>query len=92
MTDTDGFDPKGLIKEAFAIDGIGGPECRSIFLDWALGLPQDRDVRTEVTALLRNYAAQHRPDHPMSRTLQAALTTPDAPRRRGGRQGRASRS
>ena len=31
-------DPKGLIREAYRIDGIGAGECRSIFMDWALSI------------------------------------------------------
>ena len=36
---TDPNDHKGLILEAYRIEGITLPECRSIFLDWALSLP-----------------------------------------------------
>ncbi len=31
-------DPKGLVRESYAIEGITPGECRSIFLDWALSL------------------------------------------------------
>jgi hypothetical protein len=34
----DPLDPKGLIREAFRIDGITDAECRSIFVDWALSV------------------------------------------------------
>ena len=34
-------DPKGLIADAYRIDGIDKAECRSIFLDWALSLSGD---------------------------------------------------
>ena len=34
----DELDPKNLIREAYRIEGISEPECRSIFLDWALSL------------------------------------------------------
>ena len=37
-------DPKGLIREAYSIDGITKAECRSIFLDWALSLPLENDT------------------------------------------------
>ena len=47
---SDVYDPKGLVREAFAMEGIGAPECRSIFLDWALGVPVERDTKTEVSA------------------------------------------
>ncbi len=82
------FDPKGLIRESFVMEGIGAPECRSIFLDWALGVPAGRDTKTEVERLL----AYHRPnvpsDHPMLATLQAALADIGPPKRRGGRSSR----
>ena len=82
------FDPKGLIRDSFAIEGIVAPECRSIFLDWALGVPPGRDVRVEVQHLIAHYAPQVPPEHPMLETLRAALEEPAKPRRRGGRNGR----
>ncbi len=88
MTDKQLCDPKGLIREAFAIEGIGAPECRSIFLDWALGVPPGRDVRTEVQQLITHYAPIVPATHPMLATLHAALQEPVQPRRRGGRKGR----
>ena len=39
MKKGDENDPKGLISEAYNIDGITAGECRSIFLDWALAFP-----------------------------------------------------
>lgn len=88
MTPTEVFDPKGLIREAFAIEGISAPECRSIFLDWALGVPDDRDTRKEVRALLDHYGPTAPAGHPMVQTLEAALQPVAVPRRKGGRQGR----
>lgn len=82
------FDPKGLIREAFAIEGITAPECRSIFLDWALGVPAERDTQVEVRALIARYGPVSPASHPMMVTLQAALQVPPTPRRKGGRQGR----
>ena len=38
MTKGDLNDPKGLIYESYRIPDISPPECRSIFLDWALSL------------------------------------------------------
>ena len=26
-------DPKGLVRESYAIEGITAPECRSVFMD-----------------------------------------------------------
>lgn len=85
MTDT--HDPKGLIRDAYRIDGIGLAECRTIFLDWALGVPQGADPQLAVRQLLQNYA-QEPPDHPMTKTLREAMDAPVTPRRRGGRSGR----
>ncbi|PUB19188.1 hypothetical protein [Yoonia sediminilitoris] len=80
-------DPKGLIREAYLIDGITAAECRSIFLDWALGVPVEKDTQAQVRALLLDYAEQPN-DHPMTQTLLAALHDAPPPRRRGGRAGR----
>ncbi|WP_341366318.1 hypothetical protein [Yoonia sp. BS5-3] len=84
---TDMHDPKGLIRESFRMEGITAPECRTIFLDWALGLPQTADTGAAVTALLAAYADQPA-DHPMLATLRAALTDTAPAKRRGGRKGR----
>ncbi|MEL6837675.1 MAG: hypothetical protein AAFP85_00195 [Pseudomonadota bacterium] len=84
---TDAHDPKGLIREAYRIDGISTAECRTIFLDWALGVPEGADTRKAVMALLALY--QHAAkDHPMTQTLEAALADQASPKRRGGRAGR----
>lgn len=81
----DDLDPKGLIREAYAIDGISPGECRSIFLDWALSVPQDADHQGLIAGLLARYGSL---GHPMTLTLQAGLGEPEAPRRRGGRTAR----
>lgn len=91
MTTRDSHDPKGLMREAFAIAGITAPECRSIFLDWALSLPAGHDPLPDVRAILARYGQTVTSDHPMMQTLQAALEATPAARRRGGRQGRMAR-
>lgn len=83
----DVHDPRGLIREAFVMDGIGLPECRTIFLDWALGVPVGDDPRDDVRALLATYADAPQ-DHPMVQTLKAALVDDGPAKRRGGRRGR----
>lgn len=83
-------DPRGLILEAYRIAGISAPECRSIFLDWALGVPEGREVKSEVRRLLNRYAEAN-PDHPMTGVLLAALEQADMGRRRGGRAARMGR-
>lgn len=78
----DALDPKGLIREAYRIEGIGLPECRSIFLDWALSLgvvtPQ-----AAIPELLARYAAEPA-DHPMTLTLREGLGDAARTGRRGG--------
>ncbi len=76
-------DPKGLIFEAYRIEGITKPECRTIFLDWALSLADGRDAVETLTQLLEHYCYGH-PDHPMTQVLQEGQTTLTKPRRRGG--------
>jgi len=84
----DPLDPKGLIFEAYRIDGISTGECRSIFLDWALSLPDGQDVTAAIAALVARHA-RARPDHPMSAVLRDGLEAAGRPRRRGGWRGRA---
>ncbi|WP_397541458.1 hypothetical protein [Roseovarius salis] len=79
----DPLDPKGLIRESYRIDGISEGECRSIFLDWALSLPDGRDSRAAINTLLSRHA-DAAPDHPMTRVLREGRETADRPRRRGG--------
>jgi hypothetical protein len=82
------YDRRGLIAESYRIAGIGAGDCRSIFLDWALGLPAGVSPAEAAAALL----AHHRPPaaHPMTSLLrEAADTPPHAGGRRGGARGRA---
>ncbi|MCQ0968956.1 hypothetical protein MLD63_00720 (plasmid) [Paracoccus sp. TK19116] len=85
-------DPKGLIRESFRIDGITLGECRTIFLDWALSLPDGVAPAEAMRAVLDLYApdgAGGRRDHPMVTVLSEGLAAAArAPVRRGGRAGR----
>ncbi|SLN19174.1 hypothetical protein [Pseudooctadecabacter jejudonensis] len=85
MKKGDPLDPKGLIADAYRIEGITSAECRSIFLDWALSYADTPQPAIE--ALLTRHASQPG-DHPMTQTLQQGLDTPQAPKRRGGRAAR----
>ncbi len=76
-------DPKGLIHESYRIEGITAEECRSIFLDWALALPDGIDTATALTVLIDLYAAGA-PGHPMSQVLRDGAAAADRPKRRGG--------
>ena len=77
----DEFDPKGLIFEAYRIDGITKSECRTIFLDWALSIPIEVDQKSMIQVLLDRYGAD---GHPMSEVLNEGLASISAPKRRGG--------
>lgn len=85
MADTSEDDPRGLILEAYRIEGITPAECRSIFLDWALSLPEGQEAAPAAERLL----ALHGQDaHPMNAVLRAAREASHGPRRKGGRQAR----
>lgn len=80
-------DPKGLVRESYAIEGITMGECRSIFIDWVLSLPAVVDTADCLRSLIAHYG-QGRESHPMTQVLTEALTAPAIPKRRGGRAGR----
>jgi hypothetical protein len=80
-------DPKGLVRESYAIEGISLAECRSIFIDWALSLGAGVEPAVAIEVLLVQYG-DAAPDHPMTATLREGLTPAGTPRRRGGRTGR----
>lgn len=82
---TSSNDPRGVIADSYKIEGISAPECRSIFLDWALEPREAGEMRQAASALAATYA--HLPDHPMTAILQeATLELTAAPKRRGGRR------
>jgi hypothetical protein len=80
-------DPRGLIHEAYRIEDITEADCRSIFLDWALGLSEGADTRVHIVALIDRHGAAA-PDHPMTQVLRAGLDRAVQTGRRGGRAGR----
>ena len=88
MTDAaETYDKRGLIAESYRIEGIGPADCRSIFLDWALGLPAGVAPAEAAAALLA--AMQPPADHPMTALLREAAEGPaGSGRRRGGPRGR----
>ncbi len=79
-------DPRGLIFESYRIEGITEGECRSIFLDWALGVDQAQ-IKTHLESLLAHYQSDHG-DHPMTKVMLLGLNAAAAPKRRGGAAGR----
>ena len=76
-------DPKGLIHESYRMEGIAASECRSIFLDWALSLPDEVDMRDAIEVLIVHLSSQF-PGHPMTQVLEEGSVEMRAPRRRGG--------
>lgn len=74
MAERDPLDPKGLIREAYRMEGLGPAECRSIFLDWALSLG-DGEAETALPLLLERFGAVA-PAHPMTAVLTEGLTPP----------------
>ena len=86
MMKGDHNDPKALIRESFNIEGIKIEECRSIFLDWALSLPNDTDARKIIPLLIEQYGDKQ--EHPMLVTLKEGMIKKVNPIRRGGRKGR----
>ncbi|MEM9969797.1 MAG: hypothetical protein AAF762_01680 [Pseudomonadota bacterium] len=83
----DAADPRGLIYEAYRIDGINRKDCRTIFLDWAIGVPAGEDERAHIDDLLSRHGTEH-PDHPMTAVLEEAKSAPRGAGRRGGAKGR----
>lgn len=80
-------DPKGLIRESYRIEGIGDGECRSIFLDWALSLPDGITQTRAASRLIMEYGLAD--GHPMTALLYQALrAAPPRSSRRGGAAGR----
>lgn len=87
MAERDQLDPRGLIRDSYQIEGIVIEQCRSIFLDWAIGMPMGTEMRDHVQALLTRYEAAH-PDHPMTQVLRNGLGDAPEEGRRGGRRAR----
>lgn len=77
------IDPKGLIYEAYRIEGIDAGQCRSIFLDWALSLPETEDTQDALAQLIARYGSDNA-DHPMTTVLQEGQLAAQRPKRRGG--------
>ena len=82
-------DPRGLIREAYSIGDLTREECRSIFLDWALGVPDGVSATDLLPALLTHYEPDY-PDHHMTTLIREGMVKIGRPRRRG-RQSRTGR-
>ena len=71
------IDPRGLIYEAYRMD-IGDQECRSIFLDWALGTQLGADMRAMLETLLAEYEVEG-VHHAMTDVLREGLQKANRP-------------
>jgi hypothetical protein len=82
------IDPRGLIYESYRIEGVTEAECRSIFLDWALGASADVNMAESMEILLQEYGEAAK-NHPMTKVIREGLTQKKPPfGRRGGAMGR----
>lgn len=87
MNDAHELDRTKVIREAYRIEGIGLEDCRSIFLEWLLGLPDGLNGNEAAQVLLTHHADQPT-DHPMTIVLREAVQGRAKARRRGGAMGR----
>ena len=87
MNEAHPLDRAKVIREAYRIDGIGKEDCRSIFLEWLLGLPDGKDGREAAREVLEHHADEPA-DHPMSVVLREAIDGAAKAKRRGGATGR----
>ena len=62
-------DERGLIYESYNIENISSSDCRSIFLDWLLGLNESLDPQEEIKNLY-NFFHKKNINHPMTLILR----------------------
>lgn len=79
-------DPRALVAEAYRIEGLTVEDARSIFFDWALGLPAGSDAAAAARRLLEHHQGPE--EHPMTGLLRDATRGPIGGGRRGGRNRR----
>tara|TARA_B100000900_G_C20336732_1_gene616465 strand:+ start:418 stop:684 length:267 start_codon:yes stop_codon:yes gene_type:complete len=65
-------DERGLIYESYKIDNISDSDCRSIFLDWLLGLDEKLDPILEIKNLYQMYSDEFK-NHPMTLILREGI-------------------
>ena len=85
-------DPRGLIFEAYQMKPLKEEEYRSIFLDWALGVPFEQNMVELIQDLLTVYQVDY-PNHPMTSILLEGLKgNSSRPKRGRSRTRRKSKS
>jgi len=77
-------DPMGLIFEAYRMDELSSTDCRTILLNWALGMPDGSEYTSSLAALHSIYCSEH-PDHPMTAVIKEGLTNAANPKSVRGR-------
>ena len=65
-------DPRGLIFEAYRMPDLSEKDCRTILLDWALGLDAGIDPQELLPSLHHSYARSN-PDHPMTALIEEGM-------------------
>tara|TARA_B100000902_G_C27195653_1_gene856321 strand:+ start:417 stop:686 length:270 start_codon:yes stop_codon:yes gene_type:complete len=70
-------DPRGLLFEAYRMENISPPECRSIFLDWILGLDSSIEYELAMMAALKEYENDNF-SHPMTQVIREGLSRSSA--------------
>ncbi|MFK5998129.1 MAG: hypothetical protein QM492_08465 [Rhodobacterales bacterium] len=86
------IDPRGMIFEAYRIEGVTVEECRMIFLDWAMHTPEG-DMKSYLQELLDEYEAANPPEHPMTQLIRDGLASSETMgKRNGGRTHRAPKN
>lgn len=85
------IDARGMIHEAYCIEGITEQDCRTIFLDWAMFALDTPPVAEQLERFLLVYGTDN-PDHPMTRVIRLGLDqSSQKTGRKGGRMGRRKR-
>jgi hypothetical protein len=59
------YDRSGVVYDSFIIKEITIEQCRSIFLEWYMGLPEECDLPEIVKCLLNDYKDVADANHPM---------------------------
>ena len=81
------MDSRELFEDSYKIEGITEGECRSIFLDWAIGIPAGQEHKPWLELIHGHYQPKF-PEHPMTKVLSESLGQAKHTGRRGGRSGR----
>ena len=77
-------DPKRLIWQAYQIKGISIQECRTIFLDWLFGVPNEQDMESLLEELYTAYGSLY-PEHDMTRIICEGMQSGNTTERKRGR-------